>query len=88
MDIIQIVNGHVREAFNSGEDLYNKRMKICRKCAIFKKDLGGICNHSLWVNPETNKSSFKEQEGFYRGCGCRLSAKTRIPDASCPANKW
>lgn len=88
MQILDIVNGHIKEALNSNVDLYKKRMSICKKCAIFKKELGGICNHSLWVNPSTNQASVVQKDGYYRGCGCRLSAKTRLPNASCPANKW
>nr|DAQ91052.1 MAG TPA: hypothetical protein [Bacteriophage sp.] len=42
---------------NINNELSESRMKICRKCPIFKNVLGGICNSKLWLNPETNEVS-------------------------------
>lgn len=63
-------------------------MEICEQCPIFSPRLGGICNSGLYLNPETNDISLGPEEGYYKGCGCRLQAKTTNPEANCPAHKW
>lgn len=88
MQILDIINGHANELLNINNELSESRMKICRKCPIFKDILGGICNSKLWLNPETNEVSAKPKDGFARGCECRLLAKTRVPTATCVAGKW
>ena len=40
-----------------------------------------------WLNPITDEVSDIQKDNFYNGCGCRLNAKRRIPEASCPLNK-
>ena len=87
MEIGKIIKGHVNEALGLNVDLKELRMKICRECPLFKDTLGGICNSSLWLNPETGDVSTEQDYGYYRGCGCRLQAKTTLSTASCPANK-
>ena len=47
-----------------------------------------MCNNKLWLNPITKDVSLDKKDGYVRGCGCVLSAKTRLPNAVCPANKW
>ena len=47
-----------------------------------------MCNDKLWYNANTGDVSVYEQDGYKRGCGCRLLAKTRLTNASCPLNKW
>lgn len=50
--------------------------------------MGEICNSKLWYNPETEDISEIYKDGYINGCGCRLGAKTRLPNESCPAGKW
>lgn len=88
MEIGQIVKGHVNEVLGLNEDMKDKRMAICKKCPIYKDTLGGICNSSLWLNPSTGDVSTYQKDNYYRGCGCRLQAKTTLTTASCPAKKW
>jgi len=88
MQILDIINGHKNELLHINDELSESRMKICRKCPIFKNILGGICNSKLWLNPETNEVSGKPKDGFVRGCNCRMVAKTRVPTAVCVAGKW
>ena len=83
-----IVKGHINEALNLNEDISDKRMKICKVCPIYSDRFGGICNSKLWLNPETGEVSLESLPGFVRGCACRLNAKTRILDETCPAKKW
>jgi len=40
------------------------------------------------MNPETLEVSETPKEGFKRGCGCRVQAKTRLPYAKCPLDRW
>ena len=52
------------------------------------KDKCDICNSSLYINPLTNEVSTYKQDGYFRGCGCRLEAKTKLERSHCPAKKW
>ena len=88
MEIGQIVQGHVNELLGLNESLKDKRMKICLKCPLYKDTLGGICNSNLWLNPKTNEISTEQEMGYYRGCGCRLQAKTTLTTASYKIKKW
>jgi hypothetical protein len=89
MSIKQILVGHLNELINRGEDLYDMRIQICKKCPLYKEGkLGPICNPELYLNLLTNETNHIGGEGYGRGCGCRLNAKTRLEDAECPNNKW
>ena len=89
LPISQIVKGHVNEVLGLNMDLSAKRMEICKMCPIYSPRFGGTCNSNLYLNPYTNDvSNKKEDEDYIRGCGCRLSAKTTLPNANCPADKW
>lgn len=88
MNVLDIIDGHVRELANIGEDLSKSRLKICYRCALFSPKFGGICNSRLWLNVNTGDVSTIEKPGYVNGCSCRLQAKTRLPNAKCPAGKW
>ena len=88
MNVGQIIQGHANELFNINEDISKKRLKICHSCPLFYKKYGGICNSNLWLNVNTGDVSTKKKTGYVQGCNCRLLAKTRLPNATCPANKW
>lgn len=84
----QIVQGHINELVGLNEDISEKRLQICKKCPIYSTEWGGVCNRKLWLDPETNRVSLKPLEGYVQGCGCRLLAKTTLPNAKCVAGKW
>ena len=88
MNVIDIVTGHTKELLNLGEDLSKNRLRICYSCPLYSNKLGGICNSKLWLNVNTGDVSTTAKSGYKRGCGCRLSAKTRLAQAKCPAGKW
>lgn len=90
MSISQIVKGTINNVLNRNEDLYNERIKICKKCPLYKKDkiLGEICNPALYINPINDKVSYVSQEGWIKGCGCFLQSKTREKTSVCYAGKW
>ena len=88
MGVGDIVKGHVNELLNRNEDISKVRMDICRKCPLFISELGGICNPRLYLNVETGDVSTKKMDGYVSGCGCRLSAKTRLSKSRCPNGKW
>lgn len=86
MNLANILEGHFNELIKSNQELSKERLKICTSCLIFKKD-SFKCNDKLWINPILNKSSIKQLEGYFKGCGCRLKAKTTLIDEVCPAGK-
>lgn len=83
-----ITIGHINEALGLNDDISAKRLAICYKCPIYNPRFGGVCDHNYWLNPDTNEISRSYKAGYYRGCGCRTNAKTRLPQAVCPAKKW
>lgn len=88
MEIGSIIKGHINEALNLNKDISKERTKICYSCSLYSDNLGGMCNNKLWMNPLTGDVSTYEKEGYKRGCGCRINAKTRLPNAKCPLGKW
>lgn len=88
MEIGNIINGHVNELLGLKDDISKKRMAICHRCPLYKNILGGICNPKLWLDPKTGRVSTVSKDNYYKGCGCRLQAKTRVSGAFCPALKW
>ena len=40
------------------------------------------------MNPITKEVSTEKRDGFFKGCGCRLLAKTTLTNASCPVKQW
>ena len=88
MEIGNIVNGHVNELLGLNKDLSKERMKVCQKCPLFSFKYGGLCNNKLYIDPITNDVSIKPKDGYVRGCGCRLQAKTSLLNAKCIIDKW
>lgn len=89
MSMKQIIGGHINELLGKEEQLHQERMLICKQCTLYKVGtFGPICNNGLYLNPTTNVTNYVGGPGFFRGCSCRLDAKTRIEDAHCPASKW
>lgn len=88
MEIGQIVKGHINEMLGLNQDISQQRLKICYSCPLYSGKLGGLCNSRLWLNPNTGDVSTTWREGYKNGCGCRLSAKTKVAEAHCPLNKW
>lgn len=87
-NVPDIVKGHVAEMSDINDELSEERLIICRSCPLFKDTSGGLCNRNLWLNPKTGEVSEEQKDGFVRGCGCRLKAKTRLKHSKCPADKW
>ena len=83
-----IIEGHANELLGLNENISEKRLQICKQCPIYSQRWGGTCNDRLWINPETNEVSANPKDGYVRGCGCRLPAKTTLPYATCIAGKW
>lgn len=88
MEIGNIVHGHVNELLGLNKDIKQVRLEICQSCPLFLNKLGGVCNPKLWLNPNTGQISTKQKDGFKKGCGCRIQAKTTLPNAKCPVGKW
>lgn len=59
--IFDIIDGHVNEMFNANEELYEKRMKICKECPLYKETpVGPICNPKLYINKEGDIATYKK----------------------------
>lgn len=83
----QITEGHLKEITRQENELHDQRIAICKKCPLYESGpLGPICSSRKCVKGD---EVFKYPEpGATCGCGCRLSAKTRLKGATCVLNKW
>lgn len=89
MGLTAIIDGHVKEALGMNQDISENRMKICRECPLYKQTaMGPVCNSKLWLDTVTGEVSNVKRPGFKSGCGCRLTAKTRLSYTHCPVGKW
>ena len=89
VNVKDIIQGHINEFMGKNEELAIERMSICRACPLgLESTIGLMCDPDLWINPETNETSTYSKDGYVRGCGCRLAAKTTLPDNHCIINKW
>lgn len=90
MGLTEIVDGHIKELLNKEQSLYEHRIKICRECKLMTKDkiLGEMCDRNKWFDPKTGALSLIQLDGYINGCGCRMGAKARLPEATCPLKKW
>lgn len=88
MEIGNIVQGHINELLGLNKNISETRLKICYACPIYSPQFGGVCNSRLWLNKITGDVSTEPKEGYQRGCGCRLKAKTKVTSESCPLDKW
>lgn len=95
MSISQILEGWKNKVIPPSElkdvieQASKERMDICKDCPLITdSSIGKVCNSKLYVNPITDETSKFPKEGYYRGCGCVLTAKTSCLSCSCPANKW
>lgn len=90
MGLGAILNGHTNEMFGLNQNISDARIRLCKECNLYKKSiiLGEICNSKLWMNPNNGDVSRERKDGYINGCGCRLRAKTTLPDAVCPVGKW
>jgi hypothetical protein len=88
--ISDIAEGHLNEFLRKNEEMQQERLEICSKCPICDKEtpFGYMCSDKLWIHPATNEVSSFARDGFIRGCGCRLNAKTTLKDNHCIINKW
>lgn len=85
---VDILDGHVKELLGANSDLSEQRLNICKQCAIYKPQLGGICDSSKYVSPDGSEWSLTRKTGYIRGCGCRLAAKSKLPHGKCPVGLW
>lgn len=90
LPVNQIIEGHIKEFKNEERELYEERIEICKKCPLYSiSAIGEICDSKKCVNPEKQEVVEKyPNNGSICGCGCRLSAKTRLKSAKCVLSKW
>lgn len=74
---------------NYEEKLRDSRIAVCLQCPLHQYvSIGLICNSQYYLDPITDTISSYPKPGYYKGCGCRLEAKTRVKNENCPAKKW
>ena len=85
-----ILQGHINEVFGNNDDLATTRLGVCRECALYKVSpaWGPMCDSSKYISKDGLETSSTKLPGYVKGCGCRLSAKTRLQNAKCIINKW
>lgn len=83
-----IFEGHIKEITKQENDLYNERIKICKKCPLYSERLGGVCDSKKCWDETKKQIVFYPGKGITCGCGCRLQAKTRLISSKCVLNKW
>lgn len=88
-DISSIIKGHVKEVLKQNEELSTYRLNICKGCPLcYDSAWGLLCNRFKWIDKTTGVVSDTSIDGYIRGCGCRLDAKTRNNDDECVIGKW
>lgn len=88
MGLVDIIAGHKNEVFKINEELSKKRIDICKQCPLYKNVLGGVCDSSKYINPETEETSTIPLYGWIRGCGCIVSKRARFENNKCVIGKW
>lgn len=83
-----IVGGQVLQIFILSKYKSSLTFNTSFTCPLYSDSLGGMCNGSLWINPDTEEISDIPLFGWVKGCGCRLKAKARNRDNNCVINKW
>ena len=89
LQLDKIVEGFYNNVTNREEELYEKRIAICKTCPLYKnsKMFGAICNPALYIN-DKDEISKSYKPGYIKGCGCFLNSKTRLIDSKCIISKW
>lgn len=90
INAIDILHGHINEVLKKEEDLSQSRLEICKNCPLLKisNAFGPICDSTKYISPDGTNWDVVYHNGWIRGCGCRLKAKTRLNNAHCIINKW
>lgn len=89
MGMIDIIAGSTNELPGLNDDLYEKRIAICKVCPLGEEISPGkiVCNSRLWIN-ENGDVSNTAKVGYVRGCSCAMDRKARITSSRCIINKW
>lgn len=83
----QIAEGWANDLLKRENELYESRMKICRKCPLYDEE-SDRCDAKKCYNPKTGEIASHPFPGAICGCNCYMSKKTRVPESHCVLNKW
>lgn len=85
-----IIEGHYNEITNKENELYEKRIAICKKCPLYtvRENIGEICDSKKCWNEKDQALETYPSNNNICGCGCRLQAKTRLKHSKCVLSKW
>ena len=91
MSLKDIIKGHMKEFTNDNDELAQERLAKCKTCPLFLlTPVGPICNPNRYYDNDKEQAYAYQNDEVTRikGCGCRLNAKTRLEDATCPRKLW
>lgn len=69
------------------DELLNARLKVCKKCPLYKEGpFGAVCDSSKYMN-EKGDISYIPKDGYIKGCNCILRRKAANPANHCVCGK-
>ena len=83
----QIAEGWTNDILGREQELFDKRMPVCKACPLYKEDTDQ-CDGSKCINPRTGEIVSYPMTEYICGCNCIMSKKTRVKNAHCVLNKW
>lgn len=88
LNVKQIAEGWINDTLKLEQDLYNRRMPICRKCPLYSEGkMGPMCDAKKCIDENEVVSSYPGN-GKICGCGCYIEKKTRVKNSKCVRGLW
>ena len=85
--IKDIAEGWTNYALGKEKELSESRMKICRECPLYNNQKDTCDSKKCWDKVNQKLVEYPGKN-IICGCGCYLSAKTKLPRATCVLNRW
>ena len=81
--------GSIERVVEEERSRRERRMAICSRCPLYTEDpfLGAVCDHRKYLGSGGVVTAYPTP-GAVNGCGCKLLAKTSLPDEVCVLKKW
>lgn len=86
-NVSQILQGWTNDMLGKEQELYDKRMPICKQCPLYNSK-NDRCDASKCLDVKQNKLVSGPGEGIICGCNCYCAKKVRVPNAKCVLKKW
>ena len=82
-----IVEGYTNYALGKEDDLYEKRIKICRQCPLYNKEKDKCDSKKCWDKINKKLVDYPGKD-IICGCGCIMSKAGRATSKKCVLGKW